>query len=448
MWQRLHHHRLYSWIIVLLIASLFSSTQDALAEELPRRGFMGTAVAPLSDSLRTVFDLPDSVGLEIQRIVPQSSAESADLHVGDVILAVDGTPVRETSQFVALVGQYRYGDNLTLDIQRDGQPLALTVALKEFPRETSPDFEIIYDAVEVDGHLRRIIVTRPAGEGPFPVVMMLGGIGCYSLDLPFNPDHSYLQILYELTRQGFATLRVEKSGMGDSQGPPCADVDFDTEVAGYLAGLHALDRFTFIDTDRVVLLGHSIGGIIAPVLANEYPVAAVIAIATVGTNWFEYELENSRRQRLLRGEDYVELERSLHEKEQALHELLIARRSPAAILSDNPEWAAYLDYPVHHSYMQQLAVLNLAELWRGVEAPVVLMYGTSDFVTSAAEHQYAADVINFYHPGQANYVEIPELDHYFRRAPDQRASQRNEITAEFHELARSQIVSWAKMLIE
>lgn len=64
-----------------------------------------------------------------------------------------------------------------------------------------------------------------------------------------------------LTRRGLVTVRIENSGVGDSEGAPCPTVDLDNEAAGYAAALHAMEQYPYVDPSRVFLFGHSIGGI-------------------------------------------------------------------------------------------------------------------------------------------------------------------------------------------
>ena len=63
-----------------------------------------------------------------------------------------------------------------------------------------------------------------------------------------NSDRGYGPILRMLAKNNFVTMRVEKTGEGDSEGPPCSDLKATAtvEADGYVAGLRALrhsDRY-------------------------------------------------------------------------------------------------------------------------------------------------------------------------------------------------------------
>jgi uncharacterized protein len=307
---------------------------------------------------------------------------------------------------------------------------------------------VLYRSVNSGSGRRRVIVTKPKNSGKIPAVLLVGGIGCYSLD-NFSPNHAYRKILYGLTQQGFATMRVEKSGTGDSEGAPCQTVDLKTEIEGYVAGLRALKTYDFVDADKIFIFGHSIGGIVGPAVAAEEKVRGLIVVATVGTNWYEYALENYRRQALLRGESYDAVERGARLNQFCKRRLWTDRQPLEQILKENPACEDLLQDPASPAYMQQLTDLNLAELWKKVDAPVLVMYGASDFLTSAKEHEYLREMINKFHPGKARYVEIPQMDHYFERAASQSESYQRRRTppqspSPFVEQSLTEISNWLK----
>ena len=63
-------------------------------------------------------------------------------------------------------------------------------------------------------------------------------------------------------------------------------------------------------------------------------------------------------------------------------------------------------------YFQQVADVNIRDMWMKTTAKVLALHGSSDFVSSAAEHRMIAETVNQYHPGNATYLEIPKADHW------------------------------------
>jgi len=95
-------------------------------------------------------------------------------------------------------------------------------------------------------------------------------------------------------------MRSEKSGVGDSTGTPCRDVNFPDEVSLFTSALKKLKTYDFVDTGNVFIFGHSGGGWVAPLVAAEEPVKGIVVYGTVVRPFGEYLVENRRRNRWLR----------------------------------------------------------------------------------------------------------------------------------------------------
>jgi pimeloyl-ACP methyl ester carboxylesterase len=418
--------------------------------DLPRQGFMGAQVARVPDEQRAQLKLPAEQGIVVMRVNAGSSAEAASLKPGDIILKVGDTNVNSAPDFVNLIRPLLAGQTIALTFLRDGKQQNINVPLKARPLETNPDFDVLYRQVDTKNGRRRVIVTKPKKGGKLPAVLLVGGIGCYSLD-NFSPTHAYRNILYGLTVQGFVTMRVEKTGMGVSEGAACnaPQSDLRQEIEGYTSGLRALKTYDFVDANQVFIFGHSIGGIAGPLVAAEEKVRGLIVAATVGMNWYEYALENFRRQAVLRGEPYDEVETGARLNQICKRRLWVDKQPREQILWELPSCADLLQDPAPASYMQQLTDLNLAETWKKVDAPVLIIYGASDFLTSTKEHEYLREMINRFHPGKAKYIEIAAMDHYFERAISQRESMQRrssptQAPPQFVEQALTEISNWLK----
>jgi pimeloyl-ACP methyl ester carboxylesterase len=441
---------LFFFLLILLSVLVLNIPATAQANELPRQGVLGTQITLVPDDQRARLKLPAEQGIVVSRVESGSSAEAAGLKAGEIILKVGDTNVNTAPDFVNLIRPLRAGQTIALTVLRDGKQQNIEVTLKPRPFETNPDFNVLYRQVDTKNGRRRVIVTKPKKGGKLPAVLLVGGIGCYSLD-NFPPSHAYRNILYGLTNQGFVTVRIEKTGMGDSEGAPCnaPQSDLRQEVEGYTSGLRALKTYDFVDADKVFIFGHSIGGIAGPLAAAEEKVRGLIVVATVGTDWFEYAMENYRRQAVLRGESYDRVETGARMNQICKRRLWVDKQPREQILKELPSCANMLQDPAPASYMQQLTDLNLAETWKKVDAPVLIIYGASDFLTSAKEHEYLREMVNKFHPGKAKYVEIAAMDHYFERAVTQRESMQRrssptQALPQFVEQSLTEISNWLK----
>jgi pimeloyl-ACP methyl ester carboxylesterase len=441
-------YRTFLIFAICLSFSMVSLAAPPAKDPLPRRAFFGASLSPVPDSLRGQNGIPQDGAVQIVKVMAGSSAERAGLKIGDILLSADGQPLKTAWDLSPIMKKFRGGSKLDIVQLQNGKAKSRRITLMPFPKETSPDYDVLYESVEVAGDLRRIILTRPHGPGPFPVMVMMGGLGCYSLDLLPDQVHPYKTLYQEFARNGFATVRVEKTGQGDSEGPPCAEQTFHEEVNGLVVALKSLSRFSFIDTNRMVLLGHSMGGFEAPLVAQQVPVQGIIAIGTSGIGWFEYEMVNQRRQLVLQKADYDTIEIAAAKKELAMHKLLVEKKTPDEIVKQDSTLAEYLTYPVSYKFIQDLNDLNPAREWKPVTAKVLLLHGDADFVSAAAEHRYTCDIINSYHPGQAEYMDVPEMDHFFVKVPTEQASFDNSMqgrgNTEFSSSVLPIVLNWAR----
>lgn len=419
----------------------------AQGADLARRAFMGIGLESVPDGHPMKELVAKDGGVLVERVIPGSSAEKAELRKGDIVVRVNGKTMRSSADVIGIVRASRAGEAMKLSLLRDGQSDERDVTLIGLPLEKAADYDTAYDAVEADGVLRRVIVTKPKGDSRHPAILLVGGIGCYSMDYPLDENATYRRLVSSFTRQGFATMRVEKSGMGDSEGAPCSQVDLKTEVKGYAAGLKALLARPDVDADNVFIVGHSIGGIVGPLVADEIPVRGLVVMETVGSTWFEYELINRRRQLRLAGTAPDKIGRQMQLKQWCMHQLLIERQPRAQILEKRKECAAEMEIPSSDSYLQQIADVDLPGLWTRVKSDTLVIYGGADFLTSAEEHREIVNALEAVRPGAATYVEIPDMDHYFFRMKDQDESFRTRRAGkegEFHPEITGIIGRWLK----
>ena len=118
------------------------------------------------------------------------------------------------------------------------------------PREQVPGADVIYDSVKTRaGYRVRRITTIPQNAiGKLPAVFMVGWLSCDSVEQPGMRSDGFAELMYEIaSRSGFITVRIDKPGVGDSEGPPCAQADFQTELAAYQNAFEALSAMDRVD---------------------------------------------------------------------------------------------------------------------------------------------------------------------------------------------------------
>ncbi|MDT5120653.1 MAG: uncharacterized protein QOC96_135 [Acidobacteriota bacterium] len=437
------------WSLAVSICFLLACIEIAAGQELSRSGFLGVKAGAVTDELRAKLHLSGSGSIVVLDLVEGGTAKDSGILPNDIITQINDHQVSDVNDFVNMARSLHAGDVITLHVLRGQESLTKQLVVKPRPYESSPDAEVLYKSVSVDNSLRRVIVTVPKSEGKHPAILYINGIGCFSQE-SLDLSSTDTKLLYGLTRAGFVTMRVEKSSMGDSQGPPCMSpaVDMQAEMHGYLAGLKALKQYPFVDADNVFIIGLSIGGVEAPLVAEQVPVKGLVVVNTVAKPLLEYLIDTRRRQNLLRHIAYDEMERRLRLNEQCNHRLLIERETPEQILKDSPTCKEYIEYPAPYTYMQQWAAISPAEEWKKISAPVLVVYGTSDFISTIADDPYLADIINSFHPGRATLKAITGMDHYMTRAAsmEESLSRKTGERAEFEPAVLETIKGWLQQL--
>lgn len=154
-------------------------------------------------------------------------------------------------------------------------PLVLTLSEKpaELNRPQEPKGPFPYNEEEVSypnadaGISLAGTLTTPKTGGPFPVVILITGSGPQNRNEEILTHKPFLVIADYLTRNGIAVLRFDDRGVGQSTGnySTATSEDFAGDV---LAGIDFLKTRNEIDQDKLGLIGHSEGGLIAPVVAS------------------------------------------------------------------------------------------------------------------------------------------------------------------------------------
>lgn len=125
-------------------------------------------------------------------------------------------------------------------------------------------------------------LTTPRSEGPHPAVLLITGSGAQNRDEEVFGHRIFWVLADYLTRQGIAVLRVDDRGVGGSTGDfsMSTSEDFAGDV---LAGVEFLKSRKEINPEQIGLIGHSEGGIIAPMVAAKSPdVAFIVMMAGPG----------------------------------------------------------------------------------------------------------------------------------------------------------------------
>jgi pimeloyl-ACP methyl ester carboxylesterase len=159
------------------------------------------------------------------------------------------------------------GLTLPLDLSRTDKAEAIVMRPQE-PTKPYPYivedviFENAQDGVRLAGTL-----TMPASGGKFPAAVLISGSGPQNRDEEMMGHKPFWILADFLTRNGIAILRFDDRGVGASTGDFAAATSFDFSK-DVEAALKYLQSRKEIDAKKIGLIGHSEGGLIAPMLAT------------------------------------------------------------------------------------------------------------------------------------------------------------------------------------
>jgi pimeloyl-ACP methyl ester carboxylesterase len=430
-----------------------SAAPDEKPGELARKGFFGVQIRPATPDDRSRQNLKSPDALLVERVLPSSSAAEAGLQRGDILISLNGKEIAGPAQFIEAIAAHRAGDTLTMALVRDGEKKTQAIALRPRPLETSDAYRVIYGSVLSRGKRLRSIVTRPKDDKKHPALFLIQGIGAYSIENTPGSAGPYGRIIDDFTRRGFVTLRVDKPGQGDSEGGPTRDIDFGTELDGYRSALLALKAFPFVDPASVIIFGHSMGGVMGPLLGAEIPVKGIAVYGTLAKTWHEYLLENVRRQMVLGGASFGDIDTVLRQ-DAAIDLHIMDGLSPGEIAARYSELkertdALYTDgkYYVgtHYAFFRQLGGKNLAAAWEKFGGETLVAWGKSDFVSSEQDHALIARIINRVHPGRGVFLALDGIDHGFHAAvsPEESFASARKPDRTFNPAFHNALRDWA-----
>ena len=187
-----------------------------------------------------------------------------------------------SEDFLVIEGEWKWsGQSVPLIVNRIDK--AIEILRPQEPKKPYPyiEEEAIYENKEAGITLAGTLTLLP-GKSSFPAVLLITGSGPQDRNETVFGHRPFLVLADYLTCQGIAVLRVDDRGVGESTGDfsQATSEDFASDV---LAGIEYLKTCKEIDAKKIGLIGHSEGGLIAPMVAiKSSDVAFIVLMAGTG----------------------------------------------------------------------------------------------------------------------------------------------------------------------
>lgn len=294
--------------------------------------------------------------------------------------------------------------------------------------------------------------TAPIGTLPQPpkcsrktlALVMVTGSGPQNRDSELFEHKPFAVIADALTRAGFATLRYDDRGFGESTGN-VASATVETSKDDALAGIEFLrKRF-----DRVGVIGHSEGGTIAMMLAAEGKADFIVSLAGMAVSGEETLLWQTALALSAAGVAQGDIDSYAQLLREAYSALRTDKPLPSAEgrnLSPMLQQAYMGVLPqMQNPYLKQFISLDMRPLLGGIKCPVLALNGTKDQqVEPNSNHKALRDALK----GKkgSKVVAMEDLNHLFQHSTTGQMTEYRQIEETFAPEALDLIINWLKDL--
>ncbi len=351
------------------------------------------------DSLVATLDSPDQGAKNIKLGPVTLAGETLKISAGALLAEYNGSFLNDT----LIEGTWKQaGRSVSLNLKK----LKAAFVVNR-PQEPKPPFPYTAEDVTFKNEKFNInlagTLTIPTGSGPFPAVVLITGSGSQNRDEELLGHKPFLIIADYLSRNGIAVLRYDDRGVGKSQGNPAdaTSADLATDAASAYNFLKNNDK---IDQKAIGLMGHSEGGLIAPIVYSEEPgVAFIVSLAGPGVTGEEIihrqaaDISHASGVTEKQIKESVAINRKLFavvkketdnkiasEKMTSLYKSILEKKksTPEEIAEAMKQIQAQLS-PASLTWFRYFIVTDPARFWEKVKCPVLALNGSVDLQVSA-----------------------------------------------------------------
>lgn len=402
------------------------------------------------DGLTATMDSPDQGmnGMPTTSITRNGS--TLKIEAKQIGGSYEGTLNKDLSQIDGTWSQG--GGSLPLVLKRVKDAAELNRSRPQNPVKPYPyrDEDVSYNNTQQNVTLAATF-TIPTGKGPFPAVLLITGSGPQDRDETIMGHKPFLVLSDYLTRKGIVVLRADDRGVGKStgkfSGATTADFSTDTE-----AGVAFLKTRAEVDSHKIGLIGHSEGGIIAPMVAARDPdVAFIVMMAGSGVPGDQILPEQVLQLDLAAGRSREDAQKAADEEREIL-KLAESEKDDAVLQKDlreklagevpDAQMGAQINV-ITSPWFRFFLTYDPATTLRKIKCPVLAINGEKDRQVSPQQNLPAIRQA-LTEGGNKNFevIELPGLNHLFQTAKTGAVSEYAEIEETMSPLALKTIADW------
>ncbi|MEN8098283.1 MAG: alpha/beta fold hydrolase [Chloroflexota bacterium] len=251
-------------------------------------------------------------------------------------------------------------------------------------------------------------LTLPLDAGPFPAVVLVHGSGPLDMDSTIGPNKPFRDLAWGLASQGIAVLRYDKRtwvyAEQIQEQMNTLTVDDETILDVHIA-LTLLRERPDIDHQQLYVIGHSLGGMLAPRIAEEDPLLAGIVLLAGNSRPIEDLMLEQSGYLLSFEADPSEEVLKLLEDLEAQVELVKSNE----LNVDTPPDQLPMGVPA--AYWLGLREYSPAQTAAELTIPILLLHGERDYQVTAADMQLWEESLTG--KDQVTFISYPSLNHLF-----------------------------------
>jgi len=460
---------------VLVLGGLLG-TSGVLAEPRPALSssvadtsrFMGDWAGTLTvgqTDLRVVFRLKRDAEGKLTGTMDSPDQGATGIPIGTILIDADTLRLEVPSiagQFAGVLGDgaqvlegqwAQGGRKLPLRLERTEN--APTVRRPQEPEAPYPYVsETVTFRNEAAGVTLEGTLTRPKTEAPVPGVVLVAGSGPSDRNATIMGHKPFLVLADALTRRGLAVLRFDERGVGASGG---AQEGATTEdLAGDVtAAVEALGQRSGVQAETIGVIGHSEGGLIAPMVATQSEqVAFLVLLAAPGLSGdailadqldrrIRRQGANERTRALQRGTqkrifEVLKQDADSAEIASRLRKIMIQSRGIKGEETINREIQRLMN-----PWLRFFIEYDPRPTLRKVDVPVLALAGAKDQQVAPDTNQAAiAEALNAARNPDATVRTLDGLNHLFQTAETGAPSEYGRIEETFDPKAIDIIANW------
>jgi len=243
-------------------------------------------------------------------------------------------------------------------------------------------------------------LTVPKGAGPFPAVVLVHGSGPNDRDESIGPNKPFKDIAWGLASKGIMVLRYEKRTKQYPQ-ESAAIQNFtvqDETIADALAAVNVLNASSAVNHSKIFVLGHSLGGMLAPCIGlQDHRIAGLIILAGPTRHLEDLMLEQTRYLTNLSGLNQSEQIASL---EQLVMKVKMLNISLGEDVLGAPK-----------SYWVDLATYDPVVIAQSLHIPLLILQGKRDYQVTMTDFVRWNET--FFGSASVTLKTYPTLNHLF-----------------------------------